>query len=159
MLAELREALTRLRLETATRAVVLRSGVPGAFCAGADLRERATMTRQETAEFVGALRATMNELAVREREWKAMEREEWTRRWRTGVSTPVPTPTTKRHPPCFPPPTLFSFSQSLPMPTIASIDGYALGGGAELALACDLRVVGPRAVFAFPEARLGIIPG
>ena len=74
MLAELREALARLRLETATRAVVLRSGVPGAFCAGADLRERAAMTRQETAEFVGALRATMNELAVRERE-RERERE------------------------------------------------------------------------------------
>ena len=48
---------------------------------------------------------------------------------------------------------------SLPMPTIAAVDGVALGGGAELALACDLRVVGPGGVFAFPEARLGIIPG
>jgi methylglutaconyl-CoA hydratase len=45
------------------------------------------------------------------------------------------------------------------MPTIAVVDGYALGGGAELALAADLRVVGAGAVFAFPEARLGIIPG
>lgn len=45
------------------------------------------------------------------------------------------------------------------MPTIAVVDGYALGGGAELALAADLRVVGPDAVFAFPETRLGIIPG
>ena len=48
---------------------------------------------------------------------------------------------------------------SLPMPTIAAVDGVALGGGAELALACDLRVVGPGGAFAFPEARLGIIPG
>jgi methylglutaconyl-CoA hydratase len=48
---------------------------------------------------------------------------------------------------------------SLPMPTIAAVDGVALGGGAELALACDVRVVGPGGVFAFPEARLGIIPG
>ena len=45
------------------------------------------------------------------------------------------------------------------MPTIAVVDGYALGGGAELALAADLRVVGAGAVFAFPEARHGIIPG
>ena len=45
------------------------------------------------------------------------------------------------------------------MPTIAAVDGFALGGGAELALACDLRVAGPSAVFAFPECQLGIIPG
>lgn len=45
------------------------------------------------------------------------------------------------------------------MPTVAYIDGHALGGGAELALACDLRVGGPGATFAFPETRLGIIPG
>ena len=145
MLAEQREALARLRLETATRAVVLRSGVPGAFCAGADLRERAAMTRQETAEFVGALRATMNELAVREKRERGGEK--------GGLSTPPPNRPKHTH-------TVAPLvSQALPMPTIASIDGYALGGGAELALACDLRVVGPRAVFAFPEARLGIIPG
>lgn len=49
--------------------------------------------------------------------------------------------------------------QALPMPTIAAIDGFALGGGAELALAADVRVAGAGAVFAFPEAQLGIIPG
>lgn len=53
----------------------------------------------------------------------------------------------------------FTSLAALPMPTIAAIDGVALGGGAELALACDLRVVGPGAALAFPEARLGIIPG
>ncbi|GAX78781.1 hypothetical protein CEUSTIGMA_g6218.t1 [Chlamydomonas eustigma] len=53
----------------------------------------------------------------------------------------------------------FMACQALPIPTIAAIDGFALGGGAELALACDLRVVGPEAVFAFPETQLGIIPG
>jgi methylglutaconyl-CoA hydratase len=53
----------------------------------------------------------------------------------------------------------FSALAALPMPTIAAVDGVALGGGAELALACDLRVAGPGAAFAFPEARLGIIPG
>jgi methylglutaconyl-CoA hydratase len=47
----------------------------------------------------------------------------------------------------------------LPMPTIAVLEGYALGGGAELALACDLRVASRGASLAFPEARLGIIPG
>lgn len=48
---------------------------------------------------------------------------------------------------------------ALPQPTIAAIDGAALGGGAELALCCDLRVMGPDAVFGLPETHLGIIPG
>jgi enoyl-CoA hydratase/carnithine racemase len=45
-----------------------------------------------------------------------------------------------------------------PMPTIAAIDGYCLGGGAELALACDLRLASDRAVLGFPEVRLGVFP-
>lgn len=49
--------------------------------------------------------------------------------------------------------------EASPLPVIAAIDGYALGGGAELALACDLRVVGAGAVIGFPQLRLGIIPG
>lgn len=49
--------------------------------------------------------------------------------------------------------------QALPMPVIAAIEGFALGGGAELALAADIRVAGAKSVFAFPEAQLGIIPG
>lgn len=48
---------------------------------------------------------------------------------------------------------------ALPQPTIAAIDGAALGGGAELALSCDLRVMGPRATIGLPETHLGIIPG
>jgi len=48
---------------------------------------------------------------------------------------------------------------NFPMPTIAAINGVALGGGLELALACDIRLASPHAQFALPECSLGIIPG
>ncbi|CAL8464530.1 g4065 [Coccomyxa elongata] len=111
LLRELWEAINMVKLERTTRCVVVRSAVPNVFCAGADLKERATMTQQETSEFVTNLRGA------------------------------------------------FSAVEALPMPTIAIINGYAMGGGAELALACDFRVCGAAAQFAFPETRLGIIPG
>jgi enoyl-CoA hydratase/carnithine racemase len=48
---------------------------------------------------------------------------------------------------------------ALPMPTIAAIRGYALAGGAEIAIACDIRVAAADAVLGFPEVRVGIFPG
>lgn len=48
---------------------------------------------------------------------------------------------------------------AMPMPTMAVIRGYALGGGLELALACDLRIAADEASLGLTEVRLGIIPG
>jgi dehydration protein DpgD len=47
----------------------------------------------------------------------------------------------------------------LTKPVIARVDGYALGGGFELALACDIIIASDRAEFALPEVRLGLVPG
>ncbi|CAM9743201.1 unnamed protein product, partial [Ectocarpus fasciculatus] len=112
LISELEEAVEAVSRDGSVRSVVLTSGVPGVFCAGADLKERAVMTKTEAEVFVVRLRSLMSKVA------------------------------------------------SIPAPTIAVAEaGAAFGGGLELMLACDVRVVGAKATMGLTETSLGIIPG
>ena len=54
---------------------------------------------------------------------------------------------------------LFQRIEDMPVPSVAVVDGFALGGGAELAMACHMRMAGKKATFGLPEVSLGLIPG
>ena len=54
---------------------------------------------------------------------------------------------------------VFRKLETLPIPTIAAVNGFALGGGCELSMSCDIRLCAETAVFGQPEAGLGITPG
>uniref|UniRef100_A0AC34Q8D5 Enoyl-CoA hydratase n=1 Tax=Panagrolaimus sp. JU765 TaxID=591449 RepID=A0AC34Q8D5_9BILA len=92
MLDAFSKTVEELKFDKTARVLILRSDVPGAFCTGADLKERKTMPVDEVPKFVDRIRRLTSDLA------------------------------------------------NLPIPVIAAIDGYALGGGLEIALACDIRV-------------------
>ncbi len=111
MISEFNAAVNELHNDNVVRAIVVKSTVDKVFCAGADLKERATMPDSEVPLFVKKLRDSFHAVS------------------------------------------------KLPVPTIAAIDGAALGGGLELALACDIRVAGEKALLGLPETALGIIPG
>jgi len=91
--------------------VILTGAGAKAFCAGADLKERAVMNEQE-------VRALLLEYESE-----------------------------------------LAWLESIEAPTLAAINGVALGGGLELALLCDLRVASAEAVLGLPETSLGVIPG
>lgn len=111
MIEEINQAVAQVRGDSSVRVLLVKSGVNKVFCAGADLKERLTMSNSDVEAFVDKLRNSFQ-----------------------GVAT-------------------------LPIPTIAVIEGAALGGGLELALACDMRIVGARATLGLPETSLAIIPG
>ncbi|KHJ97521.1 enoyl-CoA hydratase/isomerase family protein [Oesophagostomum dentatum] len=110
-LEKLRESIASVKFDKNVRVVVLKSDVEGAFCTGADLKERKSMPIEKVPIFVDSLRASFSEL------------------------------------------------ENLPQPVIAAIDGYALGGGLEMALACDIRVASVDSKIGLTETKLAIIPG
>ena len=93
------------------RAVVVSSSRERAFCVGADLKERSSLTDEQLRAQRPLARAAYG-----------------------GVL-------------------------ALPMPAVAAVDGFALGGGLEIALSCDLVVAGAGATVALPEVSVGVIPG
>jgi len=111
MLAELRQLVARAGADRALRCVVVTGSGDRAFCAGADLKERATMSADDVHAFHQGLRDAF--LAI----------------------------------------------EAAPQPFVAALNGAALGGGLELALACDLRIASETAQLGLPEVGLGIIPG
>ncbi|NIL99947.1 MAG: enoyl-CoA hydratase [Acidobacteria bacterium] len=110
LVADLEEALKNLKDDPQVRCLVLRSGGKH-FCAGADLKERRTMSAEEVEAFVPRLAGVCHGVAA------------------------------------------------LPFPTIAAVRGAAAGGGCELALGCDLRILAEDARIGLRETALAIIPG
>ena len=90
-------AVNALRFDRSARVAVITGAGEKAFCSGADLKERATLSPDQVRRFISTIRDT------------------------------------------------FTAIEALPQPVIAAVNGVALGGGTELALACDLRVASDRA--------------
>ena len=111
MLLALKERVEAVHFDPEVRVVIITGAGPKAFCAGADLKERATLSEAQVREFIFTIR------------------------------------------------NLFTFIEYLNKPVIAAVNGIALGGGTELALACDIRLASATATLGLTETRLAIIPG
>lgn len=111
MALDLAAACSHLSADPHVRVVMVTSTSARAFCAGADLRERASFTDSDLMAHRPVARAA------------------------------------------------YSGVLNLPIPAIAVVEGFALGGGLEIALSCDLIIAGSAAVVGLPEVSLGLIPG
>lgn len=111
MLRELKTALEDVEFDPDARCVIVTGAGDKAFCSGADLKERATLSDLEVRRYIQTIRST------------------------------------------------FTVVENLPIPVIAAVNGVAFGGGTELALASDLRLLSDRAVMGLTETSLAIIPG
>jgi enoyl-CoA hydratase/carnithine racemase len=111
MAAELTRACAELAAAPEVRVVVFGAAGERAFCAGADLKERAGLTDADIMRQRHVIRAVFGALLA------------------------------------------------LPQPAIAAVHGFALGGGCELALSCDLVVADETATFGLPEVTVGLVPG
>ncbi|TDI49913.1 MAG: enoyl-CoA hydratase [Acidobacteria bacterium] len=110
LVADMEVALQKLKDDDTVRCLIVRSAGKH-FCAGADLKERRTMSEDEARAFVPRLAGVCHGLA------------------------------------------------DLPFPTIAAVRGAAVGGGCELALGCDMRILSDDAKIGLRETALAIIPG
>lgn len=111
LLYALKEEIEALRIRSDIRVIIITGAGDKAFCAGADLKERATLDPAQVKEFILTIG------------------------------------------------NLFSSIENLNKPVIAAINGIALGGGTELALASDIRIAASNASIGLTETRLAIIPG
>ncbi len=111
MLRALRDQIESIRFKPEIRVVIITAAGEKAFCAGADLKERTTLSPDQVKEYIFTIR------------------------------------------------NLFTSIEQLNKAVIAAVNGIALGGGTELALACDIRIASTNATMGLTETRLAIIPG
>lgn len=111
LLHALREQIENVRFRPEVRVLIITGAGQKAFCSGADLKERASLSDIQVREYITTIR------------------------------------------------NLFTSIEQLSKPVIAAVNGVALGGGTELALASDLRIASLNATMGLTETRLAIIPG